>query len=78
MVLHARAAANVAEDQHLDGGLGLVGTILGGFALRHVLRWEQQNDDRQNRGAIERNTDEGVDHGGVQGQMLEAPPGRFT
>lgn len=39
MVLHAGTAANVAEDKDLDGRFGLIGAVMLGAALRHILRW---------------------------------------
>lgn len=64
MILHAGAAADIPEDQDLDGRLWCRPILSGRSGLRVILGRKEEDQDRERRGDVEGDADEGFDHGG--------------
>lgn len=57
MVLHARTAANVSENEDLDGDPLF-------RRIGHILGWKEKNQNSKSSRQAEGDVDEGVEHGG--------------
>ena len=71
VVLHARTATDVSQDEDLGSCFWWRGAILrGGFVfcggvLGAMLRWEHTDEEGHRSGDVERDADDGFDHGGT-------------
>lgn len=75
MVLHARAASDVSENQDLGGGLGVGGSSLL-VASGVILRREEEEEQRERRGDVVADVDDGFEHVELKSYRLEVGHGR--